>query len=137
MGQVNTLKLDATIQNLKPFRSFVRETLANTRDSRLIDDMVLTADELITNVVRHGYQGQAGTIQLTIHQDDSRVEMTISDQAPPFDPTIAPEADPSLTLDERPLGKMGIYFVRQLVDEFSYTRTENDSNEVKFVKYRG
>ena len=48
------------------------------------------------------------------------MEFILSDEGKPFDPTAAPEADISMDVDERPIGGLGIFLVRQIMDSVSY-----------------
>ena len=48
----------------------------------------------------------------------------ISDSGKPFDPTAAPEADVTLGVEDRPIGGLGIYLVRNIMDVVSYERTD-------------
>ena len=45
-----------------------------------------------------------------------------SDDGPEFDPTILPEVDTSLPLAERPIGGLGIHFIRRTMHTFTYER---------------
>ena len=47
-------------------------------------------DEILSNIVRHGYQGGEGTISLTFARERDTVAVDVVDQAPPFDPSQAP-----------------------------------------------
>ena len=58
---------------------------------------------------------------------------TISDSGIPFDPTQQPEADVSLSVDEREIGGLGIYLVRQLMDRIVYKR-EDEKNILTLTK---
>ena len=58
---------------------------------------------------------------------------TISDSGIPFDPTAAPEADTTLSAEERQIGGLGIHLVRQLMDEVRYERID-DKNILTLVK---
>ncbi|MBQ4445373.1 MAG: ATP-binding protein, partial [Prevotella sp.] len=51
-----------------------------------------------------------------------RIKFTISDEGAAFDPTIAKNADTSLSAEERPIGGLGILLTRKLVDTINYER---------------
>jgi sigma-B regulation protein RsbU (phosphoserine phosphatase) len=53
-----------------------------------------------------------------------RLKFTIVDSGSPFDPTAQEEADTSLSVEDRPIGGLGIHLVRQLMDSINYERTE-------------
>ena len=69
--------------------------------------------------------GTQGDIDIVAQADDLCLKFTISDSGTPFDPTARPEADTTLSAEERPIGGLGIYLVRQLMDSINYERIDN------------
>jgi serine/threonine-protein kinase RsbW len=49
--------------------------------------------------------------------------LTIEDDGPPFDPLSLPPPDVTASLEERRVGGLGVFLVRQMMDEVSYQRT--------------
>jgi serine/threonine-protein kinase RsbW len=83
----------------------------------------LALDELLTNVISYGYPDErAGEIRVRVRFDGSRIEVRLADDALAFDPFSVPEPDLSSSLDDRPIGGLGVHFVRTLMDEVSYRR---------------
>lgn len=135
MEPKSSLKVIADVKNLALIRNFVEETAtALGADPRLVLEVVLAANEIATNIMLHGYQGQAGPIEIEVGQADNALIICLRDQAPAFDPTTAPLPDLNLPLEERPLGKMGIYLARQLMDEMTYRLNPQGGNELTLVK---
>jgi anti-sigma regulatory factor (Ser/Thr protein kinase) len=64
--------------------------------------------------------------------DDEWLSFVISDSGMPFDPTAAELADITLTASERPIGGLGIFLVRQLMDFVGYER--KDGKNILTVK---
>jgi anti-sigma regulatory factor (Ser/Thr protein kinase) len=58
----------------------------------------------------------------------------LRDEAPAFDPTQAPEPDITLPLHLRPVGGLGIFLARRLMDAMTYRRTSDQQNEVTLTK---
>ena len=54
----------------------------------------------------------------------AKLKFIISDSGKEFDPTAAPEADVSLGVEDRPIGGLGIYLVRKIMDTVSYERAD-------------
>lgn len=84
----------------------------------------LAADEIVTNVVMHGYRGRDGVVDLCAGADPEWVWLRIEDDAPPFDPATCTEvrcrdADPL----NGPIGGHGLYLAMRSVDDFSYEYT--------------
>jgi serine/threonine-protein kinase RsbW len=81
----------------------------------------LAVEELFTNMVKYNRAGDP-EIVLAFEIDGKSSRVTLVDcGGAPFDVTHAREVDTSLSLEERPVGGLGIHLVRQLVDELHYT----------------
>jgi anti-anti-sigma factor len=96
--------------------------------------MNVVLDELLINTVSYGLAERDGgrvTIDVTLQPD--RLTVILTDDGTPFDPFGRPAPDTKLSVEERPIGGLGIHLVRQLVDEISYHR-RGDSNVVVLVK---
>jgi len=94
----------------------------------------LALDELVTNVIVHGYDGHAEheiLVTLSLREDVVIVEM--EDDARPFDPTQATAADLSADLQHRPIGGLGLHFVRRTMDEVVYRR-DGRKNHLRMLK---
>lgn len=101
---------------------------------KAINSVALMMDELITNVVMHGYKKNSeGEIDIHLQLIANTVAVTIRDNAPEFNPFLIAEPDTALDIDEREIGGLGIHFVRKMADHFSYRRDGN-VNEVHFTK---
>ena len=85
----------------------------------------LVLDELLVNVVSHGAgDGDVTpTIRLLLRHlpDDHRLVVEIRDNGIPFNPFALAEPDTDLSIEERELGGLGIFFVRSLTQSFSYS----------------
>ncbi|MEN8188920.1 MAG: ATP-binding protein [Thermodesulfobacteriota bacterium] len=96
----------------------------------------LALDELVTNIINHGHGGDSGDhfIDIQMRMDGSKLTIVLFDDGPPFDLTSA--ADPNLdaALDERPVGGLGIFLVRQYMDKVEY-KFQEGKNSIILVKY--
>ncbi len=92
-------------------------------------------DELLANELLHGMTGRGdGSVTVEVALDLERVTVTITDDGPPFDPFRQASPDTTLSVDERPIGGLGIHLVRELMDEVSYQRRDGQ-NVVVLVKH--
>ena len=92
----------------------------------------IALDEILSNIVRHGYKDRAGTIALTFAQDGSSVSVEVIDSAPAFDPRQAPPPDTSSPVEARRPGGLGIVLAEELLDELAYER-RGEHNHVKLT----
>lgn len=85
-------------------------------------------DELLANVLSHGIAGRdacAVTVDVALNQDHLTVKL--SDDGPAFDPFSQAAPDTTLSVEERPIGGLGIHLVRELMDEVSYERKDGQN----------
>lgn len=100
-------------------------------ESRATHHTALVLSEVLTNLGTHGNcRERPAKIAVTIAPD--QVAGEIVDSGPPFDPRLASDPSVGLSADERPVGGLGLYLVRQLSGSLEYTRL-NDENYTRFV----
>ena len=94
----------------------------------VVFNLQLALEECVTNVIMYAYPPEEQhTLQVTAELQEPDLIFTIEDSGVPFDPTPVAEADTSLSAEERPIGGLGIFLVRQLMDSVEYRR-EGDRN---------
>jgi serine/threonine-protein kinase RsbW len=99
-------------------------------------DVQLAVEEAVTNTILHGYDGTSGTIAIQVETSPHRVTVEIADDAPAFDPLSVPDPDTAADLEDREIGGLGIFLIRQVMDEVSY-RYENSKNILVLEKRIG
>ena len=87
----------------------------------------LSLDELITNTVSYGYQdADEHEIRVMLAERNGSLVVVVEDDGIAFDPfTAAPAPDLDADVEDRPIGGLGVYFVKTLMDEVAYERVEN------------
>ncbi len=91
------------------------------------------ADELVTNVIRHGCRdGRPHAIDVAVAVRRGELVLQVSDDGIPFSPCDGPAPDPTRPLLERRTGGMGIPLIRQLAAECRYARVDG-RNQVTVV----
>jgi len=87
-------------------------------------------DELLSNVVKYGQgpDGEGARIEVRLRLQGEALEMVVLDDGPAFDPLGAAAPDTVASLDERPIGGLGIEIVRRLMDNIEYARLDDGHN---------
>jgi serine/threonine-protein kinase RsbW len=98
-------------------------------------DTQLAVEEAIINIISHGYKKQGGWITVSCKVGPNHIEIQITDAAPQFDPLSIPEPELDSTIEDREIGGLGVFLIRQLMDDCSY-RYENGRNILVLVKRR-
>ena len=103
-------------------------------DEASISGINLALEEAAANVVNYAYpEGETGIIELEADITPAGITFTMSDRGKPFDPTAAPDADINASVEDRPIGGLGIHMVRTLMDSVSY-QYKDGKNILKMTK---
>ena len=86
----------------------------------------LMLDELITNSITYGLpKVPEPELRLRLLVDKGAVVAQLEDNADAFNPfEEAPEPDPTLGLEERPIGGLGVFLVKQFANSTAYERVD-------------
>ncbi|MBQ4183542.1 MAG: ATP-binding protein [Bacteroidales bacterium] len=83
----------------------------------------LAIEEAVTNVILYAYpEGTKGYVDIEAQSEEDSLVFIISDSGKAFDPTSIPPADVTASLEDRKIGGLGIFLVRNIMDEVSYER---------------
>ena len=88
--------------------------------------LLLAIEELVTNCIKYGYDDAAEhTIVVVLSVANEMLTMTVTDDGHPFDPLSVPRPNLALDIQDRPIGGLGIYLLRELADHVAYERRGN------------
>jgi serine/threonine-protein kinase RsbW len=121
------LKVKNRISELAVIESFLEE-LGNEWDIdiRHVLSLNLVLEEAFTNIVSYGYDDEAEhIIDIYFLKDGENLEITVSDDGHEWDPTMKEDPDITLSAEERPVGGLGIFLIRKMMDNVSYRRSDN------------
>ncbi|MBI5305154.1 MAG: SpoIIE family protein phosphatase [Chloroflexi bacterium] len=128
---------DATVECVPRLHEFVEAACAAAdADDDLAFAFKLAVEEACTNIVEHGYRARPGMIELELDASATRIVVTITDHAPPFDPTQIPAPDLRADWQARKIGGLGWYLIRQLMDDVQYEPSTARGNVLTLVKQR-
>ncbi len=96
----------------------------------------LALEELGMNIMNHGHDKGLHEFDITLISEDDTLTIEIVDDGRPFDPLHdAKQPDVGAAIEDRPIGGLGIYFVREMMDEMHY-RHEDGKNHLTLVSRR-
>jgi anti-sigma regulatory factor (Ser/Thr protein kinase) len=101
---------------------------------RAIHHLALSLDEAMTNTIAYAWpEGGAHELMLVLDVADGLVVAVLSDDGIAFDPLEIPPPDLESSLEDRPVGGLGVHFMMTLMDEVTYRR-EGDRNVLEMRK---
>jgi serine/threonine-protein kinase RsbW len=80
----------------------------------------LALEEVFMNVVMHGSPAPGTQVEVSVILCDGGLTLMVENDGPAFDPLLLPAPDIAASLEERKLGGLGVYLVRQMMDAISY-----------------
>lgn len=88
----------------------------------------LALDEVITNIIRYAHSDdQKHPIVVRLALEPGELTAQVEDDGRPFNPLEAPVPDLHASIEERPIGGLGIHLVRTMMSSVEYRR-ENGRN---------
>jgi serine/threonine-protein kinase RsbW len=85
----------------------------------------LVMEEMVSNVIFYAYpEGKKEEIELVAESDGKELTFVLSDKGKEFDPTMKEDANPDINPMERDIGGMGIYIVKNVMNQVTYQRLE-------------
>ena len=86
-------------------------------------------EEAVANIIMYAYPTQEQhTILLRVTYSEKQLVFLLTDKGASFDPTQVDEVDVTLSLEERPIGGLGIFLIRSIMNEISYQRIDNENH---------
>jgi serine/threonine-protein kinase RsbW len=130
-----TIRLLAEFSNLAVIRQFVAQAGRDAGlDKQAIPDLQLAVDEVCANVIEHGYGGQGGEIEVTIEAIEGGVEARVRDWGTSFDPQAIPLPNVNAPLEQRQVGGLGLYLVRNVMDDVRFAFDAKTGNTITMIK---
>jgi serine/threonine-protein kinase RsbW len=85
----------------------------------------LVLEEAVVNVINYAYpKNESQEISLSAQKIDDNLYFVLTDSGKEFDPTQVPDADISLSAEDRQIGGLGIFLIRQIMNKVEYQRID-------------
>jgi anti-sigma regulatory factor (Ser/Thr protein kinase) len=129
-----TLTLLAQVKSLAQWLQFIAGCAqAQGLPPKRIRDLELAAEEALVNVCHYAYPASSGEVEVTCRLEaEHRFVIEIVDRGVPFDPLSLAAPDLTSDLAERQVGGLGVFLMRQLMDEVT-SRREGDQNILRLI----
>jgi len=130
--------LPARIENLQAMLDFLQDSIKNMNlDKKTKHKILISFEEITMNVISYAYpEKQDGNIEIICDniKEEKKIIIAIIDWGIPFNPLSKEEPDLEIPIQERQIGGLGIFMVREFMDEVNYKREDN-KNILTFIKF--
>lgn len=130
-----SITLKNQLSELERLTAFLEEVVEELGiDMGLGMSIQLALEEAVANVIMYAHPTDSEQdFTVKVLRDARGISFWLMDHGIAFDPTLLPEADVTLSAEERSIGGLGVFLVRQIMDEVSYTRI-GDVNQLYMCK---
>ena len=120
------IKIKNHVEELERVNQFVEEIGEEMGLSMELQmNLNLVMEEMVSNVIFYAYpEGTEADIELVAESNGKELTFVLSDRGREFDPTAKEDADPDVNPMDRDIGGMGIYIVKNIMNQVTYQRLE-------------
>ncbi len=134
MSEKLALKLSNNVEELERITAAV-EALAEQEDwpPAFTFRVNLVLEEFGINIINYGHSESSQDFEITLTSEVDTLVIEFSDEGQPFNPLEdAAPPDTGANLEDRPIGGLGLFLVREMTEQMHYRR-ENSKNHSTMV----
>ena len=131
---MHKLKVPACIDRLDEVLEFVGAAMCEAGiDGKNNNNINIAVEEVFVNIAHYAYPSGEGDVFMSLSASPENFVMEFRDSGTPYDPLSRNDPDTTLSAEEREIGGLGIFMVKQLMDGVDY-RYEDESNVLTITK---
>lgn len=136
LGRSTALRMKALLENVPRAIECVSKWAQEAGfDEGELYEIQLAVDEACANVVDHAYEGvDPGEIEVSCCLEDRCLTIRVRDWGKGFELASVEEPDLEAPLEERSLGGLGLFLVRQMMDTVEFRSDPERGNELTMCK---
>ena len=135
-NRTGELRVKSKTENLSEIRDFISGSARNAGIPEVtVENIILAVDEACTNIIKHAYKlSPEGEIIIKIDYDEEKFTVMIIDYGKSFEPERVPLPDLQKYYREHRVGGLGMYLMKSLMDDVTYTSIPGKYNQVLLSK---
>lgn len=115
------------VSRLQEFIEGLGEELGLSAETTM--NINLALEEAVVNIIMYAYPtGEQHDILLKVTSNTQQLIFWLTDNGQSFDPTQVPDANINLPIEERAIGGLGIFLIRNIMNEVSYVRLDGENH---------
>ncbi len=128
---MNRYRFPARLEELDRVLQYIEEELDSAGCPNKIKLQIsIAVEELFVNIAHYAYPTKEGEAEITFHYQDQPKTVTISfiDSGIPYNPLKKENPDITLSAEGRKIGGLGIYMVKESMDQVTYEYKEGKNH---------
>lgn len=126
--KANALTIKGTRENVETVTTFILNELSEIEVSPKVEAQLNVAiDEIYSNISQYAKDGEIIDITVKTLLNGDVFSITFIDGGKPFNPLMMDDPDTSLGLEDRKIGGLGIFIVKNTMDDCKYEYTDNQN----------
>ena len=117
------LEIEAQADRLYDVQNFVDGELERVGCPMKIQNQIdLVVEEIFINIASYAYAPPGGKAMVRVEFMEEPLTITLSflDGGEPYDPLAREDPDVTLSAEDRPIGGLGIFLVKKIMDDIQY-----------------
>ena len=120
---LKTLELIASIDNFAQLFEWWHSIASSWNiNSALISKIDICLEEIYVNIASYAYGDKTGMASISVDKNDSEIILKFEDSGVEYNPLKKEDPDITLSLEDRPIGGLGIFMVKELSKGIEYDR---------------
>jgi len=118
---MHEIKVPAQIEALDGVLDFV-ETAMNDAGAEMkyVPGISIAVEEIFVNIAHYAYPSGEGFVYISLQVSADQLTMEFKDSGVPYDPLARKDPDTTLSVEDREIGGLGIYMVKNMMDSVVY-----------------
>ena len=101
---------------------------ANHLDTKIQRKINMVIDDLVMNVISYAFNGEENDqVEVKLDLDENRLAITLTDNGKPFNPFEQEKPETDQSVEDRGIGGLGIHLCREVMDDASYQRSDEQN----------
>ena len=130
---MDEIVIEAALPNMDKVLDFVNGRLGDCPPN-VRNHIGIAVDEIFSNIANYAYDPEVGAASVRVAVSDDMITMEFQDGGTAYDPLSKDDPDVSLPAEERSIGGLGIFMVKNIMDVVEYRREGN--NNILTIKKR-
>lgn len=131
----DSLTLRAELASLETVTDFANRFMESCGyDDKFQMQIDIVVEEIYVNICSYAYPDGSGDAALELAAEGGKLTLTFTDSGFAYNPLEREEPDITLSAQEREIGGLGVFMVKQIMDEAAYQRIDG-KNILKAARY--